>query len=427
MPIAITCPRCAHAYRLGNAMAGKCVECAACGATISVPDPSVTSLNAGLPSSIPLDHLREVLARAATAEIFARPTAIRVYLGQQRKPTLWEKPLTYAVAGLLAVAALSIAALAVSHARKSPALALDPAPTAIAPLLSPTSIIAKHAGGNDAPPPVAGDFPELPAPTHPADSIDAYALAFPTGDPSFELMRVELLVPQHPRRPTPCIFVAPAGSPCITGKALTDADLPELLPYADAGFIVCGYSLDGNLPDGASNAQFAAAAEKFQRADAGLLNLRRALDFVTAREPQADPRFFFAAGHSSAGTLALTLAAREPRIKAVAAYCPVVDILAFNHSAISSLDMIHPGSASFARDVSPLSLAGHMTAAPIFLFGSYQDQVVDPRSFDPFVAAVQSAHGRIVTSTVNRGDHYRAMIDSGIPQGIAFFVQQLTQ
>jgi hypothetical protein len=424
----VTCPRCAHAYRLGNSLAGKSVECAACGAVIPVPNTSVTSLNAGLPSSIPLDHLREVLARAATAEMFSRPTAIRVYLGQQRKPTLWEKPLTYAVAGIVAVAALSIAALAFSHTRKSHALALDSSAFPLAPSASLSSIVAKHAGGTaDSPPMPTGDFPELPAPTTPADSVSAYRVAFPTGAPSFELMHVELLIPDHPRTPTPCVFVAPAGSPCVTGKSLTAADLPELLPYADAGFIVCGYSLDGALADDADNAQFAVATEKFQRADAGLLNLRRAIDFVSARAPQADPRLFFAAGHSSAGTLALMLAAREPRIKAVAAYCPVVDILDFNHAAIMSLDMIHPGAASFARDVSPISLANRMTSTPIFLFGSYQDQVVDPHTFAPFVAAVQAAHGHIVTSMTNRGDHYHAMIESGIPQGIAFFDQQLSQ
>ena len=43
-------------------------------------------------------------------------------------------------------------------------------------------------------------------------------------------------------------------------------------------------------------------------AQAGLVNARNALEFVLARVPEVDPKRIYAAGHSSAGTLALLFA-----------------------------------------------------------------------------------------------------------------------
>src|SRR5262249_49729733 len=47
----------------------------------------------------------------------------------------------------------------------------------------------------------------------------------------------------------PAILIAPAGTPLIWGVKLRDADRAEHLPWAERGYVVVAYSLDGPVED----------------------------------------------------------------------------------------------------------------------------------------------------------------------------------
>ena len=134
----------------------------------------------------------------------------------------------------------------------------------------------------------------------------------------------------HAPKSLPCILIAGAGSNLITGMSLGDGDRAEHLPYVRAGFAVLAYELDGMLPEPkpTDDAAFAPYIRSFVDAEAGLVNMRVAVEFATTRVPSIDPDRLFAVGHSSAATLALLVAENEPRIAACVAFAPVVDIKA---------------------------------------------------------------------------------------------------
>ena len=141
---------------------------------------------------------------------------------------------------------------------------------------------------------------------------------------------VKLVLPPgtHAPRSVPCVFVCPAGSTLLTGVAWGDGEREDFYPLLDRGVAVCFYSLDGTLddPDTASEQQFAGAMVLYARAKGGASNLSDALDTVLADAPAIDPARLGAAGHSSAGTVALAGAAADRRIRAVAAMAPALDL-----------------------------------------------------------------------------------------------------
>jgi dienelactone hydrolase len=218
----------------------------------------------------------------------------------------------------------------------------------------------------------------------------------------------------------PCVFVAPAGSNLFTGNALGEGDRPEHLPYVRAGFAVVAYELDGPLPETPepADAQVVEAFNSFRAAEAGVSNARMAIDYALAKIPQVDPEKLYAAGHSSAATLALLVAEREPRVKACAAYAPVTDIEAHLGAAtVRTLSSGLKGFREFARGNSPLTGAAHLRC-PLFLFTADDDSVVEPAQSARFAAAVGQLNPAVTYRRVPGGDHYDSMINEGVPSAV---------
>ncbi|MCB9595253.1 MAG: prolyl oligopeptidase family serine peptidase [Sandaracinaceae bacterium] len=222
-------------------------------------------------------------------------------------------------------------------------------------------------------------------------------------------MRVWLYTPAMVEGSLPLVVIGPAGSDLITGMALSEEDRPEHLPYAAAGLAVVSFDIDGGDTDGSVYA----ARRAFAGADFGVSNARAALDYALANEPRIDPARVYAAGHSSAATLALAFAAHEPRVHAVAAFAPVADLRAF-------LDDVQPyvgrSARAQAEAYSPIHIASRIRV-PVFLFDSTQDGVVDGPAVDRLWTALPSnpASERM---RVERGDHYGSMLDQGVPEAI---------
>jgi dipeptidyl aminopeptidase/acylaminoacyl peptidase len=217
----------------------------------------------------------------------------------------------------------------------------------------------------------------------------------------------------------PCVLIAPAGTPCIHGIGLAEGDRPEHLPWLAAGFIVVAYTLDGQPPKDPTDAQLAAAMRQYFQAEGGLRNARAALDYAVAKVPRLDPTRVLAAGHSSAATVALHLAANEPRIKACVAFAPEVDIPADLAEHAEGMEQVYPGFGAAAARISPHREAEKITC-PLFLFAAEDDTTVSVPAMKELAAKVKVRNKRVEVALVPRGGHYDSMLDPGLPRAIAW-------
>lgn len=219
----------------------------------------------------------------------------------------------------------------------------------------------------------------------------------------------------------PCVLVPPAGTSGLTGIKLGEGDMPEHTPYAEAGFVVVAYELDGPLtsPDDAPSAEVQRAYLAYSAAQAGVVNGRNALELVLQRLPAVSPRAIFVAGHSSAGGAALLLAAHEPRLAGCLAYAPVADLVERHGEWAIGDEWLFPGLKQFLRRASPLTHVGRV-GCPVYLFHSLEDEVVDAASTRVYAGQLRAHGGEVTYQEAAEGDHYQSMIDQGVPAGIAW-------
>jgi len=230
----------------------------------------------------------------------------------------------------------------------------------------------------------------------------------PTAD-----MTIWLYLPEGPHAPRslPCVVIAPAGSTCYDGKDLANADAAEHFPYVAAGYAVLAYSVDGDVAGKTrlNNPQFAPACERFIAARGGLANAEAAVGWMLANAPEVDPERLYAAGHSSAGTLALF--APLSNIKA-SKTAPVRKALA---RSIPHLEEVY-SRFNPAERVADLH-------CPVLLFQAADDGNILVGDTEAFAATLKKAGKDVTLRIVQAGGHYRAMIRDGIPLAIAFFKQ----
>jgi dipeptidyl aminopeptidase/acylaminoacyl peptidase len=199
---------------------------------------------------------------------------------------------------------------------------------------------------------------------------------------------------------------------------LGEGDRPEHLPYVRAGFAVVSYELDGALADDSpTDEQVEAAYEAFKGAEAGVANARAAIDYALAKIPQIDRERLYVAGHSSAATLALLVAEREPRVKACAAFASVTDIEARLGPRVVKALSVLPGFGEFIHEYSPLTHASELTC-PLFVFGADDDDVVQPSQPALFAAAAAKVNRNVTYVHVPTGGHYDSMIKEGVPRAV---------
>lgn len=233
-----------------------------------------------------------------------------------------------------------------------------------------------------------------------------------------------------------CVLVGPAGTPLLHGTELglgNDNDYhDEALPYVRKGMIVVQFSLDGWMPaveslptESAKLRRLSEEMAKFVSAHAGVTNARIALDYALKHVPEIDSNRIYAAGHSSAGTLALQLATAEPRLAGALAYAPVADLLKRLGDIVSepTIAIQLPGLSSYITRYNPALLE---PACPMFVFAAKNDQNEPFRDTQAYFFKVRSkvARGDITFSETATGGHYQSMIDEGIPRGIEWILSQ---
>jgi acetyl esterase/lipase len=264
-------------------------------------------------------------------------------------------------------------------------------------------------------------FPPRPVATLTGSGVHLFDVALSGPGPG-QTMRMWVYLPPgaHREKSLPCVLIAPAGSNLITGMKLGEGDAAEHLPYALAGFAVVAYELDGALPELPKPDHEAAAVKGYVATKGGVLNAQTAMDYVAERVPEVDPNRVYAAGHSSAGTVALVLAASDARVKGTVAYAPAVNLRNF-----LGLDMVRivtksiPKAEPFLDYGSPDRRIADFTS-PVMLFAARDDETVAPQRVIDFANAMKEAGKTAELLVVEKGGHYDAMIREGIPAGIAW-------
>lgn len=264
--------------------------------------------------------------------------------------------------------------------------------------------------------------PELGAGTLVAPGIRLHEVTLPVANAK----TVWVYLPDPlPKTKLPCIFIAPAGSRMYHGMSLGEGDRPEHLPYVKAGFAVVAYELEGPLPKNPTDDQALTAIRQFRESNAGLRNFRAALDFTLAKIPAVDGERLFTAGHSSAATESLFIAANEPRIRGCIAYAPRCQLVAYlGDEFVNQVEEEIPGYRKFLANFSP---EGNTKAlrCPVFLFHAADDSVIPLASVTEYEAKLKETNPRVTFVRVQTGDHYDSMIQQGIPAGIQWLRGEL--
>ena len=239
-------------------------------------------------------------------------------------------------------------------------------------------------------------------------------------------MRVYLPPGNHAPQSLACVLVTPAGTKLLHGNNVDEGEYhKETKPYVDAGMAVIFYSLDGplsnqkHLNDLEIFKLLCVAYPKYKAAKAGVVNGRNALDFALSKLPEVDPEKIYCAGHSSAGTLSLLLAEHEPRIKACVAYAASTDIEGRLKDFINfpKLDEALPGIKGFVKQASPKTHTSQLKC-PVFLFHAKDDSNVPFANTLTFARRLEKQNANVTFSESETGDHYRSMINDGIPRAI---------
>ncbi|WP_435018054.1 alpha/beta hydrolase family protein [Tundrisphaera sp. TA3] len=428
MAIRFRCDGCGRPFEVRDDLAGQTALCKQCGGRIQIPDPPgevvfPDDLRADGPPDGPARGKGGWAARPAAAAdpegLFGGP--IDPKPGPPARSSSAESGLKGVLGVLLVIGLIGLKVYSRNHqfGRARNAQQANARPN-FAPM--------------DAPPPLLDGriaLPSFPDPGPPREiepgvMVREVRFVDPIDAPGHS-GRLWVYTPagDHPPRSLPCVLIAPAGSDLITGMAQAEGDRPEHLPYARAGFAVVAYELDGSVadPQEADGREMLRAARRFLRARAGLVNAHIALEYALARLPEVDPGRIAAAGHSSAGTMALLFAENEPRIRACVAYAPATDLpRRFGNQGVAILRQ--RGLGPLIERFSPSSgIAG--LSCPLFLFHAQDDRNVPVDQSERFAEEARDAGKAVTLEVVPGGDHYDSMIRDGIPRGIEWLGKTL--
>jgi len=220
----------------------------------------------------------------------------------------------------------------------------------------------------------------------------------------------------------PCVLVAAAGSGLFYGITLTDGDVAEHLPYAEAGFVVIAYEVSGPLSENPSSREMVAASRLFKGADGGVQDGLAALAAAEKKYGFIDPGEVYVAGHSSAGTIALALAQKSQRVKGCVAYAPVCDPHSWIGKArLAALESENPGFQRFLASYSPKHNTSSLKC-PVFIFHAEDDPGVLPAIVDAYVSQLKTTNKSVTHVKVKEGGHYDAMIAPGLSKGVSWLL-----
>ena len=428
MSINVPCRDCGRQYHVSESLAGRTFRCKSCGAGVEVPDDDFTSSSEGDELSPSVDDgIPNPYGQGGTK---AKPQLPRKPRSSPQKPASSAAIIVFAALGLVGIGFLLLVAVAAKKGLRNRPFAAQKNQ----PLPGAVGLPAVAEGPWNAPNIELRRFPELgPAESIDGSSVKLYSVDFASvpqtaGTPASKMkLRIYLPTGDLAEKSVPIVLVAPAGTPLIHGSDIDDGDYhDETLPYAEAGMCVVHYSLDGPLDnENPTGFQFLLAHKQFEAAQAGILDARNALEFALARIPAIDPSRIYTAGHSSAATLSLLLAAHEPRVAACIAYAPCTDVVQHCQEMLQEpfLQISAPNIAAFLARSSPKTHVGEIHC-PTFLFFADDDSITPLKENRPFVQALEARNPQTTFVEVTEGEHYDSMIDEGIPRAIAWLQEK---
>lgn len=441
----ISCPHCAKKLKIPDRLFGKVVKCAGCSKQFRIGKPAQPTLQQ------PVAPLQPVITQQRAVSHSSHPQPLNDYSGGMQYPITSQYPAasssgpktlpkrqTFMVsnkfvwivgAGVTLVMGAAIAAFVIQSGAdpndvpdtawkdySGPATATESSKTASAmgrasntqlPILTPS----KKVFTRDI------DYHEVD-------------LEWDVGKP----MKLYIYVPKgtHKNGSLPCVFEAPAGTNMLHGAGIGSAEeSATYLPFLKEGMVTVSYSIDGHLPfgvtpnDGARYMQSLAGAYKsFVASDAGVKNGQAAIDYVLSRFPLVDREKIYTWGHSSAATLALLLAAKDPRVKRCIAMAPVTSLKSRLGELVAEprLKNLFPGIDDYLRTGSPDTYLKALKCK-VFLAHAKDDDNVPFTESQGFVKDHKGQGGDITFLEMPRGGHYTEMLELGMPEAIKWLKQ----
>jgi phage FluMu protein Com/dienelactone hydrolase len=275
-------------------------------------------------------------------------------------------------------------------------------------------------------------FPDLPAPRT-MQGNDALIYETTVVGYSKKPMRIRVYAPKGElaASSTPCVIVAPAGTPLLHGVDIGDSDnMEEILPFIKAGMFVAVYQIDGHVtqtdrpPDEKFLQEMRRGFEEFVKADSGVSNGKTTIDFLFAKFPSIDRSRVYSSGHSSAATLSLLMAAKDHRITKCIAFAPITD-LAPRIGDIQSdptARKYFPGFPAYLTSGSP-STYMQTFRCPLFIMHARDDDNEPFASTNTFVAKLRSTGASVTFLEVPAGGHYAPMVSVGLPKAVEWLNQ----
>ena len=416
MSIPVAC-QCGKRFAAPPRLAGKAVRCPSCSQPLQIPGSSAPAFNTPQPQPINPSFVAPQLPAQQPAWTGGQPGFAPSSVAQPTtggrtsgKKVLW---IVLAIVGggfglMVLVCCGSIAYLSST-------------PTGSATAKQPFNI-------GSAPIP---QFPHRGQPNQIFDAIDHYYVQLGDGSgygiPQGHNTGLNLYLPagEHAPGSLPCVLITGAGTPLFYGYKLGNmseysGDVPEFVPYAQAGFAVVAYDMDGPVDESQSENDNAIRRGyvSFAAAGAGVVNGRNAYEFLLQKVPEVDPKRVYSAGHSSAGAASLLLAAHEPRLAGAIAYAPCYDLPErLTPIGVRALSALLPKFVDFSIQCSPKTHESRIHC-PIFLFHASDDSNVPASASREAKQRMEALGINCTYVEVPAGEHYDSMIEEGIPAGI---------
>ncbi len=176
-----------------------------------------------------------------------------------------------------------------------------------------------------------------------------------------------------------CVLMAPASMAGGLGGRLGEADRTQLRLLARLGVAAVGFDVPGAWAENATLDEAGRELDRYMLVNGGVDTGRMVVDFVEKRLPQVDPTRLWAMGDGLSGTLALLLAARDGRIRAVVGFDPVIDMTAFAASEEMAFPVdLRPALKNFLVAQAPLRRLDSLNI-PILLCHA----VTETNNFEP--------------------------------------------
>lgn len=184
--------------------------------------------------------------------------------------------------------------------------------------------------------------PELENPRILARGVRWYELVGADGDRAAP-DRIWVALPPG-EAPVGCVLIPPVSMGATPGGRLEDVDREQLRVYARLGVAAVGFDVPGAWAANASLEDLGQEIDRYLLAAGGIRTGRMVLDFIGKKIQRIDVGKVWAVGEGLGATLALQLAARDGRVRAVIGLDPVTDLAGFAASEWTAF-LTHPRPA----------------------------------------------------------------------------------